>query len=85
MRQRERIPESIIDKYDKQICFLIKRDEVWMEAVRPRTVWIKEMAYEVDSHILESYAKILLDAPPESTEEIFGNAETIKKGVEVKK
>lgn len=27
MRARERIPQSIVEKYDKQICFLIKRDE----------------------------------------------------------
>lgn len=38
MRQRERIPQSIVDKYEKQICFVIKRDEVWMEAVTPRII-----------------------------------------------
>lgn len=49
-----------------------------MEVVRARTVWIIEMGYEVDTHILESYANILLDAPSEPTQKIFGNFETIK-------
>lgn len=85
MRQRERIPQNIVDKYDKHICFVIKRDEIWMEAVKPRTVWVTEMGYEVDSNILESYAKILLDAPPEPSEKIFGTAETIEKDVDIQK
>lgn len=85
MRQREMIPQSIVDKYDKHICFVVKRDEIWMEAIRPRTVWITKMGYEVDSHILDSYAKILLDDPLEPIEEIFGNAETIESGVAMMK
>lgn len=28
MKRRERISESIVDKYDKQICFVVKRDEI---------------------------------------------------------
>lgn len=85
MKQRERIPQNIIDKYDKQICFVVKRDESWMEAVKPRTVWIIEMGYEVDSHKLDSYAKVLLDAPPEPSEEFFGNGDTIEKVVDMQK
>lgn len=77
MRARERLPQSIVDKYDKQICFVIKRDETWMEAVSPRTLWVIEMGYEVDLHILETYAKTLLEAPREPTEETFGNVKTI--------
>lgn len=43
------------------------------------------MGYEVDSNILESYAKILLGAPPEPSEKIFGTAETIKSDVAIQK
>lgn len=85
MKQRERIPQSIVDKYDKQICFVIKRDEIWMEAVKPRPFWVIEMGYEVESNILEYYAKILLDAPPEPTNKIFGTIETIESDVSIQK
>lgn len=56
-----------------------------MEAVRPISIWITEMGYEVYSNILESYAKILLDAPPEPTEKVFGIAETIERDVTIQK
>lgn len=56
-----------------------------MEVVRPRIVWITKMGYEVDSHILESYTKILLDAPPEPSKKIFASAETIKSDVAMMK
>lgn len=81
MRARERIPQSIVEKYDKEIYFVIKRDETWMEAVSPRTIWVTEMGYEVDLHVQETYAKELLDAPREPSKEFFGNAETIESKV----
>ncbi|XP_057835002.2 uncharacterized protein LOC131045433 [Cryptomeria japonica] len=37
------------------------------------------MGYEVDTNILETYAKRLLDGPPEPTEKFFGTVETIEK------
>lgn len=56
-----------------------------MEAVSPRTIWVTEMGYEVDLHILETYAKALFEAPIELSEEIFGSAETIASKVSMKK
>lgn len=85
MKAREMIPQSIVDKYDKQICFVIKRDETWMEAVTPRTIWITKIGYEVDLSILEAYAKTLLDAPKEPSKEIFGSAKTIESAVSMQK
>lgn len=75
MRARERIPQSIVEKYDKKIWFVIKRDEALMEAISPRTIWVTKMGYEVDLHTLEMYAKALLDAPREPSEDFFENAE----------
>lgn len=28
MKTRERLPQSIVDKYEKEICFVIKKDEI---------------------------------------------------------
>lgn len=56
-----------------------------MEAVIPRTVWVTEMGYETDDHIIETYAKALLEAPKEPKEEVFGSAETIERQIQSKK
>lgn len=81
MKTRVRLSQAIVDKYRKEICFLIKKDEIWMEAVVPRTIWVTEMGYEIDDNIIETYAKALFEAPKEPTEKVFGNAETIESGI----
>ncbi|XP_059064385.1 protein HOTHEAD-like [Cryptomeria japonica] len=43
------------------------------------------MGYEVDLPNLETYAKTLLEAPREPSEETFGNAETIESDVSMQK
>lgn len=56
-----------------------------MEAVIPRTIWVTEMGYEIDDHIIKTYAKALLEAPNEPKEEVFGSAETIENQIQSKK
>lgn len=85
MKQRIRLSQKIVDKYKDDICFVIKKDEIWMEAVIPRTIWVTEMGYETDDHIVETYAKALLEAPNEPKEEVFGSAETIEILIQSKK
>lgn len=74
MKTRERLPQSVVHKYDKEIYFVIKKDETWMEVVLPRTIWVTEMGYEADVNIIETYAKALLEAPREPIENVFGSA-----------
>lgn len=56
-----------------------------MEAVTPRTIWVIEMSYETDDHIIETYAKSLLEPPNEPKEEVFGSVETIENQIQSKK
>jgi len=53
MQARERIPQSLVEKYKDTICFMVETDQCLMEAVEPRTVWIMPMGYEVDEQIVE--------------------------------
>lgn len=85
MNKRVRLSQKIVNKYRDDICFVIKKDEIWMEAVIPRTIWVTEMVYEIDDHIIETYAKALLEAPNEPKEEVFGSAETIESQIQSKK
>lgn len=74
MKKREMIPKHIIDKYSTDICFMLKNDETLMEAVQPRTIWVTKMGYEVDSQILDLYAKMLIDASVDEKAKTFGTA-----------
>lgn len=85
MKTKVRLSHAIVDKYQKEICFVIKKEEIWMEAVIPRTIWVTEMGYEIDDNIIETYAKALLEAPKEPNEEVFGNSETIESGIQSRK
>lgn len=85
MKTRVRLSQAIVDKYQKEIYFVIKKDEMWMEAVIPRTIWVTKMGYEIDDNIIETYAKSLLEAPKEPEEKLFGSAETIESTIQSRK
>lgn len=78
MNTRVKLSQAIINKYKDDICFIIKKDEIWMEAVILRTIWVTEMGYEIDDHRIETYAKTLLEALKEPREKVFGSTETIE-------
>lgn len=85
MNKRIRLSQEIVNKYKDDICFVIKKDEIWMKVVIPRTIWVIEMGYETDDHIIETYAKALLEAPNKPKEEVFGSVETIESQIQSKK
>lgn len=85
MKTRVRLSQGIVDKYQKEICFVIKKDEIWMEAVIPRTIQVTKMGYETDDNIIETYAKALLKAPKELEEKVFASAETIESTIQFRK
>lgn len=61
---------------------MVKKDETFMEAVKPRNIWIEEMGYEVDAQILDAYAQLLIDAPMDEAEKSFSTAKQKKQDVE---
>lgn len=71
MHERERIPNSIVQKYQDTICFMVDTDQCLMEVVEPGTSWIMPMGYEVDEQILELYTQHLLSKLVDPSEERF--------------
>lgn len=57
MKNRERIPKEIVDKYTYTICFMANKDKCHMKVVELRTIWIMAMGYEFDAQTLEGYAQ----------------------------
>jgi len=60
MQTRERIHQSLVEKYKDTVCFMVDTDQCLMEAVEPRIVWIMPMGYEVDEKIIELHIQHLL-------------------------
>lgn len=57
MHERERIPNSVVEKYQDIICFMVDTDQCLMEAVKPQMIWIMPMGYKVDEQILELHTR----------------------------
>lgn len=56
MHDRERIPKSIVEKYQDTIFFMVDIYQCLMEVVEPHIIQIIPMGYEVGEQILELYA-----------------------------
>ena len=66
MKQRYRIPPSMVEKYKDEICLMVETDYTCMEAVIPRVKFIEPMGYEMSSELIEGYAQIILQSEVES-------------------
>lgn len=54
---------------------MVETDITCIEAVEPRTKWIYPLGYEVEEHILEAYAQVLLLVPKDPNELRWGTYE----------
>ena len=48
MKQRKRIPISLIEQYVHDICFLVDIDYTYIQAIVPRVRWLRPLGYELD-------------------------------------
>ena len=48
MKQRMRIPVSLVEEYVNDICFLVDIDYSYAQAVIPRVRWLRPLVYELD-------------------------------------
>lgn len=47
MKKRVRIPISLVEKHEKNICFLVDIDYTYIQAIVPRVRWLKPLGYEL--------------------------------------
>ena len=60
MKQRYRIPPTLVDIYKDELCFMVEIDFTCMEVVVPLVKFIEPMAYEISEELIEGYAQIIL-------------------------
>ena len=49
MKQRFKIPPTIVQKYKDELCFMVESDFTCMETVIPRVKFIEPMGYEMSA------------------------------------
>ena len=80
---RFRIPKKLVDDYKDDIFFMVDSDEIYIQVVRPRIVWLKHLDYEVNidetKDIIEALINELVD--PKST--YFGTYDEAKARIEL--
>ena len=60
MKLQYSIPPCMVEKYKDEICFMVKINTTYMEAVEPRVKFIEPMSYEMLEGLIEGYEKIIL-------------------------
>ena len=56
MKQRYKIPPSMVDKYKDEIWFMVEIDNTYMEVLVPRVKFIEPMGYEMSLELIEGDA-----------------------------
>jgi hypothetical protein len=81
MKQRVRIPVSLVEKHVKDLCFLVDIDYTYIQVVVPRVRWLKPLGYEL--YIDEADAAItpLLVEEVDKSAKPFGTYENVKEKI----
>ncbi len=63
MNNRFRIPEKLASDYHDDVCFMVDCDNVYIQAVKPRIVWVKPLGYEVNIDKTKDVIEPLINDP----------------------
>ena len=66
MKQRYRIPSSLVQKYKGELCFMVEIDFTCMEVVVPQIKFIEPMGYEMSEDLIEGYVQVILHSEVDS-------------------
>ena len=81
MKQRMRIPVSLTEKYEKDICFLVDIDFTYVQAVLPRIRWLRPLGYELDIDQTTAAITALLAEKMDKDAQAFGTYDVVKSRV----
>ena len=78
MKQRMRIPVSLVEKHLKDIFFLVDIDYTYIQAIIPRFRWLRPLGYELDVDQASKNITTLLAEETDKTENNFGTYDVVK-------
>ena len=81
MKQRMRIPVSLVEQHEKDIYFLVDIDYTYIQVVIPRVIWIRPLGYELDVDQASTTITTLLVEETDKTVKHFGTHDFVKSRV----
>lgn len=78
-----RIIEELVTKYYSDICFLFDTNNTFVQAVKPRKVWLQIFEYEIDSNVISVDIHALLKEEIDVEVQPFGRYEEEKVRITV--
>ena len=78
MKERFRIPKSLVEAHEKDIYFLVDTDNTYAKAIMPRVRWLKALLYEVNIDETSTAITALLSEEVDNNASYFGTFEEAK-------
>ena len=63
MNNNFRIPKNLVADYKDVVCFMVDSDKVYIQAFKPRIVWVKPLGYEVNIDERKDIIEALINEP----------------------
>ena len=78
MNNKFRIPKKLVEDYMDDVCFMVDGDKVYIQAVRPRIVWVKPLGYELNIDETKDIIKSLVNRPVDPKASYIGTYDEAK-------
>ena len=82
MKQRVRIPASLVEKHINDIYFLVDIDYTYIQETIPRVRWLRPLGYELDVDEASTVITILLAEEVDKIAKPFGTFDVVKSKIE---
>ena len=83
MNNRFRIPEKLVSDYHDDVCFMVDCDNVYIQVVKPRIVWVKPLGYEVNIDETKDVIEALINESVNPNATYFDTYEETKARIEL--
>ena len=83
MNNRFRKPKKLVDDYQDDVCFMLGCDNVYIQVVRPRIVWVKPLHYEVNIDETKDIIEALINEPINPKDAYFSTYEEAKAKIKL--
>lgn len=81
MKERLRIPVSLVEKHYDDICFLVDVDYTFVQATTPRVRWLRKLGYKINVDEAFATTIALLVEEIDKNAKAFANYEMAKSKI----
>ena len=83
MNNRFIIPKKLVEDYKGDVCFMVDYDKVYIQAVKPRVVWVNTLGYGVNIDDTMEKIEALLSEPMDPKATYFGTYDEAKDKIKL--